>query len=226
MDTPVARPRVLLFDVNETLLDTAPLKERVGDLLQDPSAGSTWFTTTLQYSLVMTVGDRYASLPDIGVAVLRMLARNADLALPVEDASDVVAGLRSLPAHPDVVPALGRLHRAGFRMASLTNSPAAGVEAQTRHAGIDGFFERQLSVDAVGRFKPDRAVYAWAAHEMGVEPGECMLVAAHGWDVAGAGWAGMRCAFVAREGQQQFPLAQAPELDVPDLEALARRLGA
>jgi len=226
MDKPIPRPRVLLFDVNETLLDIGPLKEKVGDLLQDPSAGTLWFTTLLQYSLAMTVSGQYAALGEIGAATLQMLARNSDIALSKEDAQAVLAGLRTLDPHPDVAPALQRLRDAGFRMATLTNSPAAGVQAQARHAGIDGFFEQQLSVESVGRFKPDRSVYEWAAREMDVAPADCMLVAAHGWDVAGAQWAGMRSAFIAREGQQKFPLAEPPEIDVADLSTLAEKLGA
>ena len=226
MNSPIDFPRVLLFDVNETLLDIGPLKEKVSDLLQDPGAGTLWFTTMLQYSLAMTVSGRYAALGEIGAATLQMLARNSDIALSGKGAQAVLAGLRTLDAHSDVVPALKRLRGADFRMATLTNSPAAGVQAQTRHAGIDGFFDRQLTVETVGRFKPDRAVYEWAAQEMGVAPAECMLVAAHGWDVAGAQWAGMRSAFIAREGQQKFPLAEPPEIDVPDLVALADTFGA
>jgi 2-haloacid dehalogenase len=222
----IPRPAVLLFDVNETLLDVGPLKEKVGDLLQDPGAGTLWFTTMLHYSLAMTVSGQYAALGEIGAATLQMLARNSDIALSKEDAQAQLAGLRTLQAHSDVAPALQRLRAAGFRMATLTNSPAASVEAQTRHAGIDGFFDRQLTVEGVGRFKPDRSVYEWAAREMGVESAECMLVAAHGWDVAGAQWAGLRSAFIAREGQQKFPLAEPPEIDVADLAALAQKLGA
>ena len=93
--------------------------------------------------------------------------------------------------------------------------------AQLEHAGLAGFFERLLSVESVGKFKPHADVYAWAAREMGVPPDQCMLVAAHGWDVAGARWAGMQAAFIARAGQQMFPLAPQPEIDVADLEALA-----
>lgn len=226
MDKPVLRPRVLLFDVNETLLDIGPLKQKVGDLLQDPSAGTLWFTTMLHYSLAMTLGGQYAALGDIGAATLQMLARNCDIVLSKDDAQSVLAGLRTLGPHPDVVPALQRLRDAGFRMATLTNSPTAGVQAQTRHAGIDGFFEKLLSVEGVGRFKPDRRVYEWGAGEMGVAPANCMLVAAHGWDVAGAQWAGLRSAFIARAGQQKFPLAEPPEIDVADLLSLAEKLGA
>jgi 2-haloacid dehalogenase len=111
-------------------------------------------------------------------------------------------------------------------MATLTNSSQAGVAAQIAHAGLQPLFERLLSVEAPRLYKPHRAVYLWAATEMRVDAADCMLVAAHGWDVAGAKWAGMQTAFIAREGQQKFPIAPAPDLDVPDLEGLAAALGA
>ncbi|MDQ6881215.1 MAG: haloacid dehalogenase type II [Pseudomonadota bacterium] len=215
------RPAVLLFDVNETLLDIGPLKQKVGDLLQDPTAATLWFTTMLQYSLVMTVSGQYAAFGDVGAAALQMLARNSDLSIDAGQAKAVLAGMRSLLPHADVKPALERLQRGGVRMATLTNSPQAGVQAQMEHAGLVSFFERQLSVETIGKFKPHHDVYEWAAREMGAEPGECMLVAAHGWDVAGAKWAGMQTAFIAREGQQKFPLAAPPDVDVSDLAALA-----
>jgi len=217
-------PVVLLFDVNETLLDTAPLQQKVGDILLDPHGAKLWFTTMLHYSLVMTASEHYAAFPEIGAATLQMLARNSDIAVSLEDAKAALSVMRTLPAHPDVRPALERLQAKGFRLATLTNSSPSGVQAQLEHAQIARLFERQLSVESVGRFKPHRSVYAWAAAEMGVEPKQCMLVAAHGWDVAGAKWAGMQTAFIAREGQQKFPLAPPPDVDVPDLAALAVHL--
>lgn len=220
------KPRVLLFDVNETLLDLAPLKRRISDILIDPGKAELWFATVLQHSLAMTVAGQYAAFSDIGAAVLRMLARNSDLAMSEADTKQVLSVMRELAPHPDVAPALTRLKASGLRLASLTNSSQAGVTAQMDNAGLAEFFERQMSVESVGKFKPHAEVYAWAAREMGVPPGECMLVAAHGWDVAGAKWAGMRAAFIAREGQQKFPLAPAPDLDVADLTALADKLGA
>lgn len=140
-----------------------------------------------------------------------MLARNRD------DAKQALSVIRTLSPHPDVRPALERLKARGIRLATLTNSSQEVLEAQMRHAGLDGFFERLLSVEQLRKFKPHRAVYRWAAGEMGVAPGECMLVAAHGWDVAGAKWAGLRSAFIAREGQQKFPLTETPDVDATDL---------
>ena len=224
MTPSIPTPKVLLFDVNETLLDVATLKQTIGDILLNPHAADLWFTTMLQHALVMTVSEQYVAFPDIGAATLQMLARNSDIALSSEDAKEALSIMLTLPPHADVKSALARLKGTDMRMATLTNSSQAGVKAQMEHAGLNGFFERQLSVESVGRFKPHSSVYAWAAREMGVEPRECMLIAAHGWDVAGAKWAGMQAAFIAREGQQKFPLAPAPDIDVPDLNALASSL--
>ena len=48
----VARPEVILFDVNETLLDLQHMKDGIGKLLgAGPDAARLWFTTMLQYSL-------------------------------------------------------------------------------------------------------------------------------------------------------------------------------
>lgn len=53
----------------------------------------------------------------------------------------------------------------------------------------------------MGKYKPHPDVYRWAAGRAGADVSDCLLVAAHGWDVAGAAWAGMKAAFVARPGQ-------------------------
>ncbi|WP_341222241.1 hypothetical protein [Polaribacter atrinae] len=59
---------------------------------------------------------------------------------------------------------------------------------------------------------------------MGVQLDECMLIAAHGWDVAGALWAGWRAAFVSRPGQQLFPLAPETEIVASDLHKVTEIL--
>lgn len=61
-----SKPRVLLFDVNETLIDLAPLKRRISDILINSAKAELWFATTLQHSLAMTVAGQYAPFADIG----------------------------------------------------------------------------------------------------------------------------------------------------------------
>lgn len=214
----ITAPKVIFFDVNETLLDLSPLKERITEVLGGrKELVKLWFTTMLQYSLVATVGDRYRNFDEIGAAALQMVARNQDISLSEAKAKEVLKLMRSLPAHSDVVEALSRLKNAGFTLHTLTNSSKKGVEEQMTNSKLKQYFDQLLSVEEVGLFKPHSKVYSWASHKMGVDAGESMMIAAHGWDIAGAKWAGWQAAFVSRPGQQLYPLAEKPDINAPSM---------
>ncbi|MGB6152107.1 MAG: haloacid dehalogenase type II [Pricia sp.] len=219
------RPKVLFFDVNESLLDLGKMKESVGKALGGrEELLPLWFTTMLQYSLVSTASRQYADFATIGAATLRMVAANHNIQLTEDKAQDALSVLQSLPPHPEVKEALGNLRNAGYKMVSLTNGSNKGVKAQFKYAGLTDFFEERLSIEDICKYKPDTDVYDWAAGKMGARPDECMMIAAHGWDVAGAMWAGWRGAFIARPGKQLYPLAPLPEINEPNLLKISEAL--
>ena len=93
------RPKVLFFDVNETLLDLTAMKESVAlslggrdDLL------ALWFTTLLHYSLVETAAGQYHNFDVIGAAALRMIGRNYGILLSEGEARAAIAPMRTLAA--------------------------------------------------------------------------------------------------------------------------------
>lgn len=218
------RPGVLVFDVNQTLLDTDALRPDFGRAFGDGSALDEWFSLLLQYSLVVTVADSYADFGTVGRAALEMLAKAKGVQLSPEDQTRILQGVLTLPPYAEVPASLERLRAAGFRMVTLTNSGPAAVKAQMQNTGLAKYFEESISVDAVRRFKPDLEVYRSTASHLGVAPGELMLVAAHAWDVMGALKAGWRAAFVARPGKVLFPLAPQPEIVAPDMKGVADAL--
>lgn len=217
------RPKVLFFDVNETLLDLTQMKTQVGKALNGrDDLLSLWFTTMLQYSLVTTASGQYEHFGYIGAAALQMVAKNNGIDITESQAREVIVeALRGLPAHPDVKNALADLKNDGYKLVSFTNSSNAGVKKQFESAGLTDFFDERLSVEDIGKFKPFRETYEWGARKMGIKPNEAMLVAAHGWDVAGALWAGWRAAFISRPGKQIFPLAPKTEINETDLQKVA-----
>ena len=223
--TTLTRPKILFFDVNESLLDLGGLKKSVGMALDGrEDLMSLWFTTMLQYSLVMTSSRQFSDFGTIGAATLKMVAANHGIQLSEEKSKEALNPLLSLPAHPEVKEALKNLKDAGYTLVSLTNSSNDGVKAQFANAGLTGYFDEMLSVETVGKYKPDSTVYDWAAKKVGAQPHECLMIAAHGWDIAGAIWAGWRGAFIARPGQQLFPLAPLPEINEPDLLKISEKL--
>jgi len=217
--------KVLLFDVNETLLDLSKLKKAVISAFGDRSAFRQWFGLLLQYSLVATVTERYHEFSVIGNAALDMTANKLETKpLKAVKKEEILSLMTQLPAHPDVEKGLEMLLKAGYRLVAFTNSTKFVLDQQLRHAGIIGYFEQGLSVDALRRYKPHPSTYREAAHHMGVTPNQAALVAAHGWDLAGAQAAGLATAFIARPGQELYPLAAPPTFQGKTLVEIAKQL--
>jgi 2-haloacid dehalogenase len=216
--------RILVFDVNETLLDLRALDLPFERVFGDGGVRRLWFAQLLQSALVSIVTDRYADFGALGRGALEMIAARQGVTLSDEDRDAILATMRELPPHPEVAGALDRLRDAGFRLASLTNSTEAVAKAQLTNAGLADRFERILSADTVRRLKPAPEPYRMAADAMGVAVGEMRLIAAHAWDVAGALVAGCRAAFVARPGMVLDPAAPEPDLVGRDLDEVADRI--
>ncbi len=218
------KPKIIIFDVNETLLDLAPLKVSVGKALNNrEDLLPLWFSTMLHYSLVETLTGSYHSFGEIGTAALIMVAEKQDIELAYEDAkSAIVTPLQSLPPHQDVATGLKLLSENGYRLFSLTNSSDEGVKAQLRNAGLTGFFEKSYSIESVGKYKPHPDTYQMVLDDLGVKPEQVMMVAAHAWDLIGAKNVGLQTAFITRPGAPLYPNTIKPDYVVNDLMELAK----
>lgn len=106
----------------------------------------------------------------------------------------------------------------------MTNGSVDLVQALLHRAGLAGEVQRCLSVEQVRRFKPAPEPYRYAAAEMGVDPAGLALVAAHPWDCAGAGAAGLVSGWVNRRGEPWPWAFTAPVVAGPDLPAVVGTL--
>ncbi len=210
------RVLIIVFDVNETLLDITTLEPLFDRVFGDRSVLREWFAQLILYSQTMTLSGLYTPFGELGVGSLRMVASIHGATLADGDIDELKKRMNTMPAHPDAVPALTRLRDAGFRLVTLTNSASASSPTPLERAGIGGFFERAFSVEAVRKFKPAPETYRLVANELGVETSELCLVACHLWDTIGAQAAGCRGALVTRPHNAILPAAQVP---LPDLTA-------
>ncbi len=193
-------PPVIVFDVNETLLDLSALRSPFEGIFGPSAPLGEWFARMLHGSLVANLTDSYRSFGEIGVEALEALAKKRHVELESGQAERVVAMMKSLPPHPDVPSALQRLTALGYRMITLTNSSIDVAGRQLENAGITQHFEAALSVETVRKFKPSAEPYTMALDHLGIGPDEAVMVAAHDWDVHGAQTVGMAGAFLDRPG--------------------------
>jgi len=114
---------------------------------------------------------------------------------------DVLAELNlawhRLDAWKDVAPGFARLRRR-FLLAPCSNGNIALMVDLARRNDIR--WDAILGSEIAGDFKPKPRVYLAAAEALNLQPGECMMVAAHSNDLAAAAALGLRTGHVARPG--------------------------
>jgi 2-haloacid dehalogenase len=199
-----------IFDLNGTLVDPSVLAEP-GEI------GVAALDEANMMAMVTVIAGREAEFPPLVHAALRRGLERAgrDPGL----AEEAVAKLPHMPAFPDVPGALAKLREGGLQLAVLTQSPAEAAETLLANAGIRPHFERVLSAPASGAFKPEDLAYRYALDQLGAT--QAWFVAGHWWDVAGASYAGLRTAWISRT-DLAYPVAMpAPDVEGPDLAAVA-----
>lgn len=119
--------------------------------------------------------------------------------------------------YPDSLPALRRI-TARWPLASLTNG-----NADLQRIGIHAHFAHHVCARDSGVAKPDPRIFLAAAERLGVAPGQILHVGDDpAMDMAGARDAGLRTAWINREGLPwPAELGRPPELDLRDMTALA-----
>ncbi|HET6562010.1 MAG TPA: haloacid dehalogenase type II [Marmoricola sp.] len=219
------RPAVLVFDVNETLSDMSPMATRFEELGAPGHLAKTWFAAVLRDGFALTSVGASRSFAQIAADVLRGTLHGLPLDRDVEDAvGHVMAGFTALEVHPDVPDGVRALGDLGIRLVTLSNGAASVAEALLEGAGVRQHFEKLLSVEDAGIWKPARGAYAYAMEQCGIEPVDAMLVAVHPWDIDGAARAGLRTAYVNRSGTPYPDYFEQPELRPGSLTELAELL--
>ena len=213
----------LLFDVNETLLDLEALTPLFSRIFGREEAMREWFAQQVLYSQALTLSHRYAPFNELAAGTLRMLGEIHGVTVSSEDMDEIRAGMSLLPPHPEAAEALARLKGAGFRLATLTNSPPSPGSSPLEKAGLSGYFEQMFSVHQWQRFKPAPEPYRGVAQAMQVELSSMCLVAAHTWDTLGAQSLGSAGALVTRGANAPLAVKGVPQPDivVKDLKELA-----
>ncbi len=219
-------PAVVVFDVNETLSDLAPMAQRFAEVGAPEQLAKTWFATLLRDGFALTAAgaqERFSVLAEGTLhGAFAGLSLNRD---PDRAVEHVLAGLRDLELHPDVADGVRALRASGLRLVTLTNGATEVADRLLTGAGLRQEFEQLLSVEDAGIWKPARGAYEYAARACGTGVTDLLLVAVHPWDIDGAARAGARTAWVNRSGVPYPGYFTAPDITVSDLGQLTGNIG-
>jgi hypothetical protein len=87
---------VIVFDVNETVLDLETLRPTFDRIFDDPAVIRLGFANLIAYAEALTVAAVYVPFTDIGAAVLRILAARR-ISISEADSAELPDGFASMP---------------------------------------------------------------------------------------------------------------------------------
>ena len=220
----INRPKVLLFDVYETLLDMSDVETRVNRMLDSKRGYLIWFELFMQYCFVDNCLEQFHDFHAIATATLQMAGKMLDRNITDDEAGQVMELLKQAPLHEGMQEGFSDLLNQDFRLATLTNSSERIIRDRMERTGFISYFEMVLSAERVRKYKPCIEVYEWAAQQLHVNTNEILLITSHAWDIAGGANAGMHTAYMKRKNEILNPLTPEPDLICDDLVHLVAEL--
>lgn len=185
-----------------------------------------WRTRQFDYCWQSSLSRRYVDFWRITGAALDYTAAAANIELSAALRARLMDANLRLALWPDAVAALKTMAAAGLRLAFAANWTAAMLQANSRNAGLGDLFERMLSTDLVGAYKPDPRAYRMIGETLGLPRERILFAAFAGWDAAGARSFGLQTFWVNRLGAPPERLGPAPDATAAGLAELAHYLTA
>jgi len=220
--------KVLVFDQYGTVVDMQKgLTEVVTPFLKQkgwegkPHSFVTWWRRThFENSMIDALCDRGHTLyREIGHGAVAHVMDRCGIRYTEDEVRWLVSEIEKLKPFPDVLAALAKLRAGGYQLAILSNGDRDMLKAAGPHIGFA--FDKVISVEEAGYFKPHWKTYAKAAELLGQAPASILFVANHAFDCIGAKSFGMRAAFIDRRKRPFGRTPHQPDLIVADFAELA-----
>lgn len=216
--------RWCLFDLNGTLVDPAVAAGPLGGSDDDRRLVAAAFQEALFYAMADTLSGEYRPFVEhLRSAIERRLLLERGDADPLEA---MLYALRRMPAMPGARDALERLASAGLRLAVVSNSTRDAALEVLEASGLGDAFELVRGSDEVRAYKPSATVYLGAVEATGADAADCVMVAAHAWDLMGAKRRGLSTAWVSAHEGRWPGTAPAPDVEGDTLLAVAAAITA
>lgn len=214
------------FDVYGTLVDPLAMSGALEPVAGERAAemAAVWRSKQLEYSFRRALMDAYENFDICTRDALRYAAQAGGIALSEDDEERLLAAYLDLEPYPDVVPGIDALQSQGHALVAFSNGVEASLRELLARAGVLDHLDGIVSVDSIGTFKPNPAVYRDLAEQLESPRDETWLVSSNYWDVIGARQAGLRAAWLRRDPNAiPDPWGIGPDVIVSSIEELARQ---
>ena len=212
-----AEPRIIFFDVVETVFSLAPLEDKFAEFNLPAGTDRLFFAQLLRDAFALSASGVFHPFPDIAKGTLTILLHSLGHEANETMLKEILGTFSRLPVHNDVKPALEKARHSECQAVLLTNGSRANTENLIRDNGIEHLVDDIVSVEDFNLWKPQTELYRQAALKHSCAPANSLLVAAHAWDVHGAIRAGFHGIWIQRQETLYHPLMGSPDGQVTSL---------
>ena len=228
----VRRIRALTLDLDNTLWDIDPVIHRAEETLWQwlgayyPRIHERWSANDLiqlRHEIMDRHWDKHFDFRFLRKKVLEHVAVSSGYdAMLVEPAFEVFDDVRNdVELYPDVLAELEILF-SRYTIVALTNG-----NSNLKKIGIRHLFHGVVTAVDAGAAKPSKRIFDVAIGEAGVQPDEILHVGDHPeTDIDGGRQAGMRTAWINRNGEQWPDEIDQPDVVITDMTELRELLEA
>ena len=155
-----------------------------------------WRMKQLEYTWLRSLMGRYEDFWAVTRDALSYTLGTIGLKADQTQLDAITGQYNALAPYPEAMEALDAL--SAYRVAILSNGSPGMLAALVYNSGLQHHFERVMSVDVKGVYKPDPRAYELVEETLGISPNEVVFVSSNGFDTAGAKSYGFKVARIER----------------------------
>ncbi|ASA77177.1 TIGR02253 family HAD-type hydrolase [Thermococcus sp. 5-4] len=210
--------KAVLFDIDGTILTEMPLIQLFLPQVYDKLSKK--FGISKDEAREQFLGEIFGRRDTYDWHDWNFFFRLFDLDLNYEELLEAYP--HKLHVYPDTVPTLEWLREEGYLLGVITSGPEY-QRLKLKLAGLLDYFDVVVTRDDVNAIKPEPKIFLYALEDLGVEPGEAMMVGdSLSQDVYGAKNVGMTAVWINREGEKGYNMA---DYEIRTLHELRKILG-
>ena len=220
--------KLIVFDVYGTLLDVYSVKSKCEEFA--PGKGEiiskTWRIKQIDYTRLRSMHGKtkYKSFWEITEDALECALNHTETILSVQEKKMLLSEYSKLKTFPENLKVLKDLKSKGFRLAVLSNGNHEMLNTALKESGILNLLDCIISAEELQLYKVDPKVYELIQKYNNVDLKDILFVSSNFWDIAGAGWCGLKTFWVNRDKQHPEILDYSPNSNGDNLVDLKKFL--
>ncbi len=198
----ISNKNYFVFDAFGTLFKTSEVKAELTQIAGEKTDNliNVWRNKQLQYTWLRNEMNRYQPFSTVTRDALDYSMRlNGitdekvfDILLPLYDTPQLIEGAKDL---------LKTLKEKDKTVAILSNGTRSMLDNGVQLTGIQYYVDHILSVDDIGIYKPQPAVYQMALEKLEATTAELLFFSSNQWDVSGASNFGLDACWINQYGE-------------------------